>query len=109
MDYKLYYGKIDHDGEVPLLRFKTNNKRKMFILDKVIDSRGTKVFVLFIDYGDAYKSIYVFNKWFCVRFLESKSFDSAYYTFSLYEYESYQEAYKSCLDLQEENPLCYGK
>ena len=107
MDYKLYYGKIDQDGEVPLLKFKTARKRTMFILDKVFDSKGHKVFVLVIDHALDHKSVYVFDKWFCVRFLEDRSFSSPHWTFSLHEHESYQEAYKSCLDLQEENKLCY--
>jgi hypothetical protein len=109
MRFKLYYGKIDQDGETPLLTFKSRRQRKLFILDKLLDTRGEKVFVLVIDYGGGLNSVYVFDKWHCIRFLETDSFGSEHYTFSLYEYESYQDAYKVALDMKEESPLCYAK
>lgn len=106
MDYKLYYAELNLKGEALRFSFKSWKERMFFMADKIICPQK-KVFVLYINYADTEDmgSVYVFDVWFCIRFLNIKEYNSKYYTFWLREYSSYKEAYKFAMSIKNDFTL----
>jgi len=108
--YKLHYAKLNLQGDIPFMVFKTWRARLSFIMDKIIIPQK-RVYLLSISRIEndltVFDNVYVFDSYHCVRFLNDKKYNSPYDVFSLHEYSSYEEAYKVALDMKEISPLCY--
>ena len=109
MNYKLHYAELNLQGDIHCIGFKNWKERLSFLMDKIICPQK-KVFIISINYNanESIDSVYVFDVWNCVRFLNEKRYNSSHYTFFLQEYESYEEAYKVALNMKEVNKLCYS-
>ena len=107
MKYKLHYAELNSDSDIELIEFDSIEERQDFIADKTISVKQ-KVFTLIIHWSensDDDLGVYIFD---CFRDIEKIVLQRAV-VFSLFEWESYEDAYANALDLKELNPLCYNK
>jgi hypothetical protein len=107
--YKLNFSELNSNSDVECLEFTSAKKRSAFIADRVIGSiynDPKKVFTLIVKYSDNDErdDVYVFDKWECIDLVVKQSWEE----FWLFEWDSYEEAYKNALDLKEISPLCYS-
>jgi hypothetical protein len=115
---KLHYAELGKENEdVKEIVFSSSRKRFSFIADKIINRNLEKKIVFLIaiekDYlepphkdpsGD---SIYVFTLYRDIDFLKTHE-NGQWKDIFLFEYNSYEKAYKAALDMREPNPLCYS-
>lgn len=101
---KLYYSELGSDSDIETLEFKSAKSRMDYIYNKVARCNPKRVFTLIIEHSEDYSSVYVFDKWVCIDLIAGWGFKE----FWLYEWDSYEEAYKNALDIKEESPLCYS-
>jgi len=102
--YVLNYADLDFNLGVSGIEFTSASKRANFIADKVIGSKPDRVFLLAIERCNEYDSIYIFDKWQCIEDVVESRFKDFY----LFEYESYEDAYRNALDMKEKSELCYN-
>jgi hypothetical protein len=106
MKYKLHYAKLELDKDIPCLEFSSIKNRNNFITDKVISGGQSKVFILGIEHGSNIDSIYIFDNFVTISFLNDLRL-SRWDTMFLQEYSSYEAAYEIALSMKEDSPLCY--
>jgi len=124
MNYKLHYAPLDLQGkDIEVHEFETKLDLSLFVRSKVLPAKlhSDKVFLAAFPDGEIIVSE---NEFFIDELFESEStslnkfitgieqkdsqtiyFDQDFY---LQEYASYEEAYKSALEMKEESPLCYS-
>lgn len=104
--YKLNFSELNSVSDIEYLEFTSAKKRASFIADRVIANNPKRVFVFIVQYSenDAHYDVYVFEDWSCIQ----KNVEDKWKQFWLFEWESYEEAYKNALDLKEGSPLCYS-
>lgn len=114
--FKLNYHGLNCDSDVEYLEFKNTKERYFFLQEKIIGAMPKRVFILIIHHTSSptptnkelseseNNSVYIFDWWDTIEKYTKEKWD----TFSLFEFESYECAYKTALDLQETNPLCYS-
>ena len=104
--YILYFSELNSDSDVNKLEFTSAKKRESFIAERVIGINPKRVFTLILKYSerDEDLDVYVFENWSCIKDIVS----SKWKIFWLFEWESYEDAYKNALDLKEVSPLCYS-
>ena len=123
--YKLNYGsKTQSKMLLDISVFEYSEKESIFnhIADDIlaVDDDETIYVFTYENYMNDNDDILVFrNKEFFYNFVltmigedgfrKSKYKSFSGYNFFLFECESWEEAYKMCVDLREESPLCYGK
>ncbi len=104
--YKLNFSKLNSNSDIDVIEFTSASRRASFIADRVVGVKPDRVFTLIVSYSktnDSEIDVYIFDNYSCVQdVVKSKWID-----FFLFEWESYEEAYKNALDLREPNPLCY--
>ena len=101
MSFKLFYAHLNLDGDIKEITFHTHALRTRFIIDKILLKK--KVFLLAIDYASDDSAVYVFDKLKHIKPILKYTTDDIY----LFEYSSFEEAYRNALDMMEPNPLCY--
>ena len=104
MNYTLYYAPLDLIDDIPATKLKSFNSMHQLLADIIIGKKGI-VFLLAFEDNDGHSEIFVFNKY--SKIIESKCLE-IYSKVFLQEYSSYEEAYKSALEMKEPNPLCYS-
>jgi len=104
--YKLNFSKLNSTSDVECLEFTSAKKRASFIADRVIATRPNRVFTFVVKYtdNDEDSDVYVFDSWSCIASIAGDGWKD----FWLFEWESYEDAYKNALDLKEVSPLCYS-
>lgn len=107
MKYNVYFSRLNSSMYVEEMSFLSSKKRMFFIADKVIGDKPDRVFTLSVEYDDKHSDVYVFDSqsYSCVSHLDNNKFSE----FFLFEWESYEEAYRNALSQKETNPLCYNK
>ena len=124
MNYTLHYAKLDLNGEnIQVHKFDNKLDLSLFVEKIVLPStlHSDKVFLaafpddeiiiseneFFINELFNSESIFL-NKF--ITGIEQKNAETIYFEqdFHLQEYLSYEEAYKSALEMKEPNPLCYS-
>lgn len=95
---RLIYRQLD--SKELILDFKVS-KYRIFKMSDIIIGSMKQVFLLKINYTEDGKhyDTYVFESWSAVRFLNDKKYSSKFYTFYLYEFDSYKKAYAEALKL----------
>ena len=104
--YVLHFSELKC-SEITQKSFTSAKKRSEFIADRVIGIQPKRVFTLIVGYDDDdvnAQDVYTFDQWSCIQDIVK----TRWKTFYLYEWESYEEAYKYALDIKEVNPLCYS-
>lgn len=104
--YILNFSELNKDADIEVVIFSSAKERANYIADRVIGCKPDRVFTLIISYDDKDDNacdIYVFDKFSCIQEVVKTRWKS----FWLFEWSSYEEAYKNALDLKEVNPLCY--
>lgn len=104
--YKLNFSELNSDSDVECLEFTSAKKRAAFIADRVIANNPQRVFTLIVKYSenDHDLDVYIFENWLCIQSLVEDKWKD----FWLFEWVSYEDAYKNALDLKEVSPLCYS-
>ena len=105
--YILNFSELKSNGGVDCIKFTSAKKRKNYIADRVIGINPERVFTLIVSYDDKDSNacdVYIFDKWSCIQEVVNTRWKS----FFLFEWYSYEEAYKNALDLKEVNHLCYS-
>ena len=105
--YILNFAELNSDADVDAISFTSATKRASFIAERVIGSKPERVFTLVVSYDDNdYNAcdVYVFDKWTCIKEVVQQRWKS----FWLFEWSSYEDAYKNALDMKEVSPLCYS-
>lgn len=104
--YKLNFSELNSNSDVENLEFSSAKKRASFIADRVIGVNPKRVFTLIIKYSknDEHSDVFVFENWSGIQ----NVVESKWKEFWLFEWESYEDAYKNALDLKEVSPLCYS-
>tara|TARA_R110000868_G_C10347943_1_gene715981 strand:+ start:57 stop:404 length:348 start_codon:yes stop_codon:yes gene_type:complete len=109
MNYELHYAKLNlNDEDIELINFKSWSERKYFIEDKILCYSNDKVFLLAIEYSKDLSNIHIFDRFCCI--LNFKNNEYKWGKLYLFEFESYEEAYKVALDIKEsETNLAYNQ
>ena len=104
--YKLNFSELNSNSDVEHLEFTSAKKRASFIADRVISNNPKRVFTFIVKYSDndEHSDVYVFENWSCIQSIV----ETRWKEFWLFEWESYEDAYKNALDLKEVSPLCYS-
>lgn len=102
MNYQLHYAKLENDGDVPLLEFKSFVKMVRHIDATTISRHKDRVYLIAVEIADV---IIIEHNLLTVFSLIEKF--KGYRVFFFQEYASYEEAYKVALDMREPNKLCY--
>jgi hypothetical protein len=105
-NYILNFSELNSKSDVEHLEFSSAKKRAQFIADKVIGVKPIRVFTLIVEYyeNESDSDVYVFNNWNCIESVVKTRWKN----FWLFEWKSYEDAYKNALDLKEVSPLCYS-
>jgi len=97
-------------GDIPNYSFTSNDLRCQFLLGKINENSGKKVFLLAIDVDKIEDESIIFIGTRVVDFLHITLDMYSYFTqFHLHEYESFEAAYEVALSMRETHPLCYDK
>lgn len=105
--YKLNFSCLNSNSDVKSLEFTSSKKRADFIADRVIGAFPKRIFTVVINYSEPegkHIDVYVFENWSCIQDVVQSRWRSFY----LFEWNSFEEAYKNALDLQENSKLCYS-
>ena len=105
--YILNFSELNSNADVECVKFTSATKRAKYIADRVTGTNPPRVFTLIVSYDDKDDNacdIYIFDKWSCIQEVVNTRWKS----FWLFEWHSYEEAYKNALDLKETNHLCYS-
>ena len=107
-NYKLYYAELNLQGDVPLYEFKKFEDLEHFVYEKCRENRDKAVYVISKDCEST--SPFITDNPFDIEFilLKMPQMNSHKDTF-IYEYDSFESAYKSALDIVEPKKLCYSK
>jgi hypothetical protein len=104
--YVVNYHSLDDEGDVKVIPFKTPKKRASFLFEKIVSENCGGVYVLIINKNiSSDLSVYIFDK---ISDIEPHLL-TLWKDVSLFECDSYEDAYKLALDLKEINPRCYSK
>lgn len=100
--WELNYAKKKLEGDIPKINFKTSQD----LIDAVIDETSDSVDLVWIVSVD--EEILISNDSMKIEFLLQVllSLSQTQEVF-VFEFGSYEEAYKVALDMKETNPLCY--
>lgn len=105
--YILNFSQLNSDADLEAISFTSAKKRANYIAERVIGIKPERVFTLVISYDDNDNDacdVYVFDEWICIQNVVTSRWKS----FWLFEWSSYEDAYKNALDLKEVNPMCYS-
>lgn len=106
MKYKVHYAKLGLDSDIPTYEFNDKYERLKFIWDNTM---GRKKECVWLVTTDREAEVYVTDK--CVRVWNYVEFMPLLYDSEelfLFEFDSYQEAYKVALHMAEVSPMCYS-
>lgn len=116
--YTLHYAHRDLQDDIPVIEFSTYNDLTDYVLE-IIERSEKCVYLLtfdsmpddLTDYDEIIVSqngYYIYN-FFKTGMMSDIDLVLDVRTFFLQEYESYEEAYKVALDMNEGKELCYSK
>lgn len=106
--YKLHYASLDLGTKnIPCIVFKKHSEMIDFIDEKCLGRNGQVVWLLAKENSS---DIFISESHLSIQeFLSKKYLWNVSDNYFLQEYESFEEAYKVALSMQEENTLCYSK
>jgi hypothetical protein len=108
MKYKLHYAKLNHEGDIPVIKFEAGHDFEFYFWPDIVEKPKIVYLLCCDDEVIVTENVYL---------IEELLSDSTSYIFPvnpnipifLQEYESYEEAYQVALDIKEVSPLCYSK
>jgi hypothetical protein len=107
-NYKLHYKALNSQVYVHLYEFKKFEDLEHFVYEKCRENRDKAVYLISKDCTST--SPFITDNPFDIEFilLKMPQMNSHKDTF-IYEYDSFESAYKSALDIVEPKKLCYSK
>lgn len=103
--WSLFYAEKNLEGDIPQKIFETNFDLNQYVLEKTKEKTNTVFLVSYDDEEFLTDSFKVLFQFLNTMFMNVKSCTS--YQVFVFEFGSYEEAYKVALDMKETNPLCY--
>jgi hypothetical protein len=111
--FELHYASINLDTEkenIQIFEFETNRERFEFV-KKIVRKNDFKLVTLIAFDDEVDQSIYIGDEYVTFEPLfrsSDEDVESFAKVMHLQEYKSYEEAYKSALEMKEVSPLCYS-
>lgn len=106
MKYILHYAELNLNDDIPKFEFTSSDKRNNFISDKMYEGHN-RVFLLCIEHSHEFSTVLVFDRSNSYAFRLIEKDKCLWENMFLFEYDSYEAAYQTALDIMETNKLCY--